>query len=502
MLTGRDAVRLLLDVFKVYVLEIKIGIKPDTYFLKDIDELLKKRKGIASVGGDLEKSFGLIEVIQAMVDINRVDKNTLEPTLYEVFEGEDIYLDLFIKAIDDTPSEPLDVINGLKKAVNAILYDIKLTNHITEQAFKISKEKDKKKKFILMEQLQDKLGKAGNTANDDDPSIVQELFGADEKALAESIASAREQKKAAGLLKFGWHGINDMTQGGIRRGETATVGGLSHSFKSGMTLTLWLQTLVNNEPKTIMPGDKKPMAVWVTLEDDLAHVLEFAYNYLWMDEHNELPSEEVDPTEVARYVMTRLHNHGWHTYFLKVDPSDWNYLSLYQVINRLEYDGYEIIVTGVDYLTLIPTTGCNRSGAAGTDVRDLLRRVRNFFNRKKIAFITPLQLSPDALRLLRNGISETDFVKEIAKKSYYSGSSQLMQEIDLELFVHIANVEGKAYLAVHRGKHRLPTTIPENKQYLLLPFPEKGPIASDINKEKPIHIRSIDNVAMSSDFKI
>jgi hypothetical protein len=138
---------------------------------------------------------------------------------------------------------------------------------------------------------------------------------------------------------------------------------------------------------------------------------------------------------------------------------------------------------------MIPTTGCIKDGPMGSDLRDLFRRVRNFGSSRKMLVVTPHQLSSDAKRLIRNGVPDVEFVKEIANKGYYDGSTKLDQEIDLELYIHIAKNGKLKYLTIQRGKHRLPTTIPEEEMYMLLPFPKKGPISHDINSQK-ISIRS------------
>ena len=139
---------------------------------------------------------------------------------------------------------------------------------------------------------------------------------------------------------------------------------------------------------------------------------------------------------------------------------------------------------------MIPTTGCIKDGPMGTDLRDLFRRVRNYMSSKHILTITPHQLSSDSKRLIRNGVPDVEFVKEINGKGYYSSSTQLDQEIDLELYVHIATLNRKKYLTVQRGKHRLPTTISEDEMFFLLPFPKKGPIKHDVNGPK-ISMRSL-----------
>lgn len=75
---------------------------------------------------------------------------------------------------------------------------------------------------------------------------------------------------------------------------------------------------------------------------------------------------------------------------------------------------------------------------------------------------------------------EDRFVRDIAEKGYYSGSKQLDQEVDGEIYIHLFRHNGVTYLAVQRGKHRLPTIVQDEYKYFLLPFPKRTPIPDDL----------------------
>ena len=101
--------------------------------------------------------------------------------------------------------------------------------------------------------------------------------------------------------------------------------------------------------------------------------------------------------------------------------------------------------------------------------------------KRRITFITPHQLSTDAKQLVRDG--STNFVRQIAEKGYYSGSKQLDQEVDGEMYIHIEKKDKDAFLTVQRGKHRNPNTISDEAKYFVLKFPKSGPIKDDILRE-------------------
>lgn len=99
--------------------------------------------------------------------------------------------------------------------------------------------------------------------------------------------------------------------------------------------------------------------------------------------------------------------------------------------------------------------------------------------RRNIAFISPHQLSPAAKQLVRGNVE--DLVREVANKGYYDGCSTIDQEVDMELYIHIAKVNGRSYLTIQRGKHRKMRPTPEKYLYCVLPFNDIGGIRDDIN---------------------
>ena len=115
---------------------------------------------------------------------------------------------------------------------------------------------------------------------------------------------------------------------------------------------------------------------------------------------------------------------------------------------------------------------------------------KNNISSKKITFITPHQISTDAKALIRAGVPNELFVKEIVGKGYTDGSKQLDQVVDLELYIHKVYHKRKWYLSIQRGKHRGTRPIEEDRMYLLLPFPKGMPIPDDINTD-PIHLKEL-----------
>ena len=155
-------------------------------------------------------------------------------------------------------------------------------------------------------------------------------------------------------------------------------------------------------------------------------------------------------------------------------------MDLFNYIIKLEASGCEIHVCCVDYLNQIPKTGCNGNNDADK-IQDLFNRVRNFFSKKNIAFITPHQLSPEALELHRQG--KTDLALIVSDGNYYAGSKGIGREVDLELFLYLAKDSGRSYQCIARGKHRLTGITNPEYLYYILPFEEIGSLRWDIDKD-------------------
>lgn len=103
-------------------------------------------------------------------------------------------------------------------------------------------------------------------------------------------------------------------------------------------------------------------------------------------------------------------------------------------------------------------------------------------NRRKIAVITPHQISSEAKNLIRMGVD--NFVAEIAGKAYWDSCRTLEQEVDGSILINIEKRGERSYLAVQRGKHRKsgPMT-PIRDMYTVFPFFDVGAIRDDIHGE-------------------
>lgn len=321
-----------------------------------------------------------------------------------------------------------------------------------------------------------------NSSDEALPGHVDSLTLDNVEELKRIIEKAEEEMSDKGILKCGWQAINRMMgeYDGMRRGDFVVVGALQHNFKTGFTLGLAKGWALYNKA---IPDDpsKQPMIMHISVENNLTDNVMQLYVSLKENETGEPCSTTgLNQDEVVAYISRRMAENGYAFHMARYNPSDFTYYDLFDLIQRFEAQGYEIHAMVFDYLNMISKRGCT-GGANGADIRDLFRRVRNFTSPRRILFVTPHQLSPDAKYLLRQGVD--NFVKEVANKGYWDSCKAIDQEVDLEIIIHKEVRNGSSYLAVQRGKHRKVKVTPEEHLYTVLPFQQIAGIPDDINGE-------------------
>lgn len=377
---------------------------------------------------------------------------------------------------------------GIRKYINDVFRENEIVKHIKEASVAVNFNRDKIKNIrTFVSDLVSKLEPYQIESTRKDPAIVSAVDIGDAASLSTVFDEVKAMADSTGLLVTGWQGLNTMLQGGFRRGEQAVLPALQHKYKTGFTLSLFKQLAIYNKPVMINPN-KKPCLVRISFEDALATNLQFLYQNLYFNETGKLADiTSLSTGHLAGYVKEKMSINGYHIKMLRVNASEWTYKDLHNYILELEANGYEIHACIVDYLPMLPTTGCE-DGPMGHALRDLYRRTRNFFSARKITLITPHQVSTDAKQLIRDG--RQDFVKLLPGMGYYAGSKQIDQEVDIEVFLHIEKLNGKSYLTIQRGKHRGVDVLAETDMYMVLPFPIKGSIPDDLGKA-PIHSKKV-----------
>lgn len=391
-------------------------------------------------------------------------------------------IDSYLEEIEDPDRNKLTVLN-LRKSIQQHFNEKDLGDLLTKASIRFKNNRDEipsVKTYIA--ELVSKLEPHTVSAETKDPAINCTVNLSDITATTNLIERIQLQEDGSHILQVGWQGMNRMLDGGFRPGEQWVIGAMEHNWKTGFSLSLFSHIALFNDAVCVRDNKKKPALIRFSFEDSAEANMQFLYKTLWENESGEVLTEfPSDANEVASYIKDRMTAKGWEVFLYDVNPSLWTYKDICNEILRLEARGYEVRVCMLDYLLKIPTVGCDQ-GPHGVDIRNMYERIKAFMAPRKITMVTPHQLSPDAKMKVRDGT--LNFVKEMKGGGYYSGTKQLGQVIDGEIFIHIeVSGKGEAYLTIQRGKHRKVTITNSDDLYLVLKFVQNGVICSDIGKE-------------------
>ena len=379
---------------------------------------------------------------------------------------------------DDDQSKKL--ITQCQRDIREYMEQLKVEKIVREASRKLSGPKDKIDWRHFVKELRTELkpyNTIGGRAKHN--SIIDDFDLDDPDTLSGAMERRVVELSSEGVMRTGIQALNRMFGqiGGIRRGEFCCIGALQHNNKSGLVLKILEGVALYNTPFLRNP-DKKPLLLHISFENDASDNFCWLYKSLKEQEIGELTDPSAVPIEeIHRYVSMKLQATGYHIKMMRIDPSDFTYHDLFELVANLEEDGYEIHIAFIDYLNMMSKKGCE-TGPHGQEIRDLFRRTRNCFSKKGIAVVTPHQLSSDAKRLIRMGID--DFVKQVKGKGYWDGCTRLDQEFDFEMYVHIVIQDDKSYLTMQRGKHRGFHITPPADHFCVLPFHPVGGIKNDI----------------------
>lgn len=310
------------------------------------------------------------------------------------------------------------------------------------------------------------------------PGIVNNVKMDDIDGIADVFSAAKNELETSGVIRTPYIGINKMlgAHGGIRRGECLVVTALTHNYKTAMCLDIFMGCALFNKPYMRDPS-KKPLNLRISFENTTQQDFSHMYPKLKESETGvKVNMAEVNVEEAAQYVLDRLAINGYESQIIHIDPSDFTYPDLFNLIEHLESEGYEIHLLSIDYLNMMSKAGCVNE-ATGDNIRDLFRRTRNFCLRRGIALISPHQFSSEARKIERS--EPRNFVKAVTGKGFYDGCSRLEQELDAEISLHIVDFNGESYLTAQRGKHRGIVT-PLSHRYTVYKFEEVGGIPMDV----------------------
>ena len=330
------------------------------------------------------------------------------------------------------------------------------------------------------------------TNSSKDASVMAELDLTDEGQLTTIFQVSKESATGQAVYKTGWKKLDRMLRGGIRPKDTAVPLALSHNYKTGFGISVFCGVAVCNKPFTKDPN-KKPLLLRISFEDEVEDNIKLLYDYLKFSETG-IPTEieKTSKEDMSVYVKQMLSKNGFHTKMLRVNPSGWTYRDLFNAYLEYEAQGYQIEGLFLDYLMLMPRTGCIQ-GAVGADMEDMIRRVRNFCSAKGSFLFNPHQLNSNVKKMLENGMPEHLLAKNLPGKQAAKGCGTLDTELDIEIFLHKFKRGNTWWLNVALGKHRKSGVIQNDDwKNFYLPFPntkpDKMPIPGDWAMEEEMGV--------------
>jgi hypothetical protein len=371
-----------------------------------------------------------------------------------------------------------------RRELKAFLFSSTAIKQVTDAAYKLKfKPHEIEDQDTFLRDLAASIESSITKSDKKDAAILSSIDMGKKETVVAAASRVRDEDSGVGKLSTHLQGLNDMCNGGFRRGEFIMTSALPHMNKTGFGLDVFEGVARFNEPY-LFDVKKKPLLLRISFEDDVEMNFNHLFKHMWERENNEIATTaDKDPEAIAEYVMKRMTETGWHVHMHKVDPSMWTIFDVFAFVRELEADGYEVAMCMLDYMRKMPTTGCMQ-GVAGFDVRDMARRSRNFFNSRKTTFYTPHQVSTQGKEISR--MTPNGFVKMLPNGGFYDGCKSLDAEIDLEIFQHIEQLNGHKYLTLQRGKHRNAPQIPEDKKYIVYAFNDIAGIPPDIGKENTV----------------
>lgn len=445
-----------------------LHIKDDGLTLSKGNEILTalKETTLEMCSNPIDHEYEKLELLQ------RLQMNCGEDTL--LYQG-------LVQGLEPEMSEASlkRTVLNIRKSIQIHFREDKVDEIVNMAASEFRFKRDKIKDLgAWVSELRTKLETFEQTVNAKDPAIVDSVSMEDAEAVQRIFASVKDEDSGTTVLRTGWQGINRAINGGFRESDTLVLfNALEHNYKTGASLSIFKQIAMYNTPSPRTPG-KKPLLLRISFEDSIKMNFKYLYKNLKENETGKIcTTNGVDDVTMAKYVQEQLSKTGFSVILMEVNPHLWTYKDLCNKIISLEAEGYEVVVCQVDYLYKLPTTFCDQ-GPMGTDVKNMFERVKSFFASRRCIFMTPHQMSTVARQRVRDG--QPDFLAQSVGAGLYSGSSQLAQILDLELFFHIEKLNRESYLGFQRGKHRQVGTTADEHLHGYLKFVKNGVIPDDI----------------------
>ncbi|MCP4394445.1 MAG: hypothetical protein GY804_09310 [Alphaproteobacteria bacterium] len=307
-------------------------------------------------------------------------------------------------------------------------------------------------------------------------SIIDEIDFDDDESIDKAF-EAKEKRAVKNVFRVGWQGLQRMTgeRNGFRIGETLCVYALSHNYKTALLLKFarWIACL--NKP--VVDEGKKPLLVFISLENELTDNLDHWYEELYLNLHGELPAKDLTKEEIKSFIKAEFKKNGWHFKIIRRLGVEFGYQEYCDYLTDQEKQGYQILAVINDYLGEMRMDTDNVPIGMFSNASRLVNHARynGYF------FATGAQLNHEA-----HGIVSGSSSNKV--KLFHPGCieycKKLEQVFDFTMYQHLEyNLFDQRFITMKRGKHRNVDRTPLAHQYIAYMFDPKKGILDDIDLE-------------------
>lgn len=458
--------------------------------------------------------FYIIRLIsQKIISFRQTDKN--EFINYIIPDGDfgQQARNVLADAIDDDC--PHDVITNVEAMVNQQLKYAKIFENADELA-SLSEDIGEGNFTVVDEAIEKYQKKITSLALDfksvqmTSTQVKKSMLLSNEDHFSEVVDEVIEnQARTDRWIKTGIKMLNNAMTG-FEKGRLYLILAAAKKFKSGFLLNSAIWSIKHNVYDAVAAQGKKPIVLYVSLENSLRETIERVLSYVKGDEYMNEFSQRCANKEVSSSL--------YRSEFIKegiittspykanlaieyrpsktVDTEDIN-----KMIDDIELDNYKVVALLVDYIELInPIQKNGKQDGAGyrLELADIGIELSNIGKQRDIPVITAMQLNRSALQQLE---AESNFAGKAEaftkiNSGYIGESVRLVQVADMCIVIDklsdvTASTTGKQitkdYLNIKIDTTRVRLKTPGNRLAIAHPFkPSYGMrLYEDINESIP-----------------
>lgn len=299
-------------------------------------------------------------------------------------------------------------------------------------------------------------------------------------------------KRPGNKLKSGLKYLNKMLKGGFESERFYLFLGQTGGFKSGILLNIVLWICEYNKIKT--KSGKKPIVLYVTQENTIKETIVRMVSLAGLNEEiNNYSNKEIIEAikEKFSYFNSDIEI---PTFKLIYKPNkSISTDDLYDLIDKTEDEGYEVIALVHDYIKRIKSAEYNKEYRL--ELGNIVDEMKVLAKEKGIPVISASQLNRDAIKIIENAIQSgvTDIGKKLGSSNV--GESWAVNENSDYIFIiqkEKKELSNKEYLTFNLGKCR--DKSPEFT-YFAQPFVEGNGLLlqEDENTDKVYALETLSN---------